>query len=187
MTNFWTALRCYLFCRCSSGKFCTNLGLNCLFVIIKVTIFFRGQDYLLGGQFWAIGRFNLLSGQSNILGGQMPTQLTCYLPPCMHVNWNYHSIWITIHRPIRLRRGGSKIWKEEVQPGVKSEQTILWIPTIPTFKTLKGRPETVAAQSCFIRHLPFLPCHLYFKWTTYAFNTRLVIFVCESSTHSFWL
>ena len=29
-----------------------------------------------------MGRFNLLSGQSNLLGGQMLTQLTCYLPPC---------------------------------------------------------------------------------------------------------
>ena len=29
-----------------------------------------------------MGRCNLLGGQSNLLGGQMPTQLTCYLPPC---------------------------------------------------------------------------------------------------------
>ena len=29
-----------------------------------------------------MGRFNLLGGQSDLLGGQMPTQLTCYLPPC---------------------------------------------------------------------------------------------------------
>ena len=43
--------------------------------------FFCGQDSLLGWQFWAMGRFNLLGGQSNLLGGQMPTQLTCYLPP----------------------------------------------------------------------------------------------------------
>ena len=29
-----------------------------------------------------MGRFNLLGGQSNLLGGQIPIQLTCYLPPC---------------------------------------------------------------------------------------------------------
>ena len=29
-----------------------------------------------------MGKFNLLGGQNNLLGGQMPTQLTCYLPPC---------------------------------------------------------------------------------------------------------
>ena len=40
-----------------------------------------GQENLLGGQFWAMGRLNLLGGQSNLLGGQMPTQFTCYLPP----------------------------------------------------------------------------------------------------------
>ena len=27
-----------------------------------------------------MGKFNLLGGQNNLLGGQMPTQLTCYLP-----------------------------------------------------------------------------------------------------------
>ena len=43
--------------------------------------FLCGQDNLLGGQFWAVGRFNLLGGQNNLLGGQMPTQLTCYLFP----------------------------------------------------------------------------------------------------------
>ena len=35
--------------------------------------FFCGQDNLLGGQFGAMGRFNLLGGQSNLLGGRMPT------------------------------------------------------------------------------------------------------------------
>ena len=45
------------------------------------TYFFCGQNNLLGGQFWAMGRFNLLGGQSKLLGGQMPTQLTCHLPP----------------------------------------------------------------------------------------------------------
>ena len=29
-----------------------------------------------------MGRLNLLGGQCNLLDGQMPTQLTCYLPPC---------------------------------------------------------------------------------------------------------
>ena len=42
---------------------------------------FCGQDNLLGGQIWAMGRLNLLGGQNNLLGGQLPTQLTCYLPP----------------------------------------------------------------------------------------------------------
>ena len=42
------------------SQFCTNLGLNCLF--------FCGQNNLLGGQFRAMGRFNLLDGQSNLLG-----------------------------------------------------------------------------------------------------------------------
>ena len=44
--------------------------------------FFCGQNNLPGGQFWVMGKFNSLGGQSNLLGGQMPTQLTCYLPPC---------------------------------------------------------------------------------------------------------
>ena len=45
--------------------------------------FFCEQDNLLGGQFWAMGGFNSLGGQNNLLGhgGQLPTQLTCYLPP----------------------------------------------------------------------------------------------------------
>ena len=67
------------------SQFCMNLGQNCLFVIITVPIFFCGQDNLPGGQFWAMGRFNLLGGQSNLLDGQMPTQLTCYLPPCIWI------------------------------------------------------------------------------------------------------
>ena len=36
------------------------------------------QDDLLDGQFWALGRFNLL-------GGQLSTQFPCYLPPCYPV------------------------------------------------------------------------------------------------------
>ena len=28
-------------------------------------------------------RLNLLGGQSNLLGGQMPAQLACYLSPCI--------------------------------------------------------------------------------------------------------
>ena len=43
----------------------------------KLLIFNKsGAIFLLnlqGGQFWAMGRFNLLDGQSNLLGGQMPT------------------------------------------------------------------------------------------------------------------
>ena len=51
------------------------------------TYFFCGQDNLLGGQFWAMDGFDLLGGQINLLGGQMPTQLTFFffffffLPP----------------------------------------------------------------------------------------------------------
>ena len=52
-----------------------------LFVKIIVPIFFCEQDNLLCGQFWAMGRFNLLGGQSNLLDGQKPTKLTSYLPP----------------------------------------------------------------------------------------------------------
>ena len=62
-------------------QFYTNFGLNCLFVIIFNAYYFSGQDNLLGGQFWAMGRLNVLGGQNNLPGGQMPTQLTCYLPP----------------------------------------------------------------------------------------------------------
>ena len=64
------------------SQFCTNLDLNCLFVIIIERIYSVGKIiYCMGGQFWAMGRFNLLDGQNNLLGGQMPTQLTYYLPP----------------------------------------------------------------------------------------------------------
>ena len=31
-----------------------------------------------------MGRLNLLGEQIDLLGGQMPTQLTCYLPPWLH-------------------------------------------------------------------------------------------------------
>ena len=49
---------------------------------------FCGQDNILVGNFWAMGKFNLLSGQSNLLVGQMSTQLTCYLPPCHKTKTN---------------------------------------------------------------------------------------------------
>ena len=64
-----------VFCWCLSGvsnllgvsQFFTNLGLNCLSVINIVPVFFLlffcGQDNLQGGQFWAMGRFNLLGGK----------------------------------------------------------------------------------------------------------------------------
>ena len=100
-TNFRTALRYWIFWGYSSGvsllgysQLCKNLCLNCLFLtqflIIVVPIFFCEQDNLLGGQFWAMGRLNLLGGQINLQCGQMPTQqLTCYLPPCLHVGLLY--------------------------------------------------------------------------------------------------
>ena len=71
------------------GRVCKNLHLNCIVSF--------GQDNLLGGQFWAMGRLNLLDGQSNLLGGQMPTQLTCYLPPWSHERLNW--LWIIWIRP----------------------------------------------------------------------------------------
>ena len=50
------------------SQFCTSLGLNCIFLIAIC-----GQVNLMGGQFGAMVRFNLLGGQSNLLSGQMPT------------------------------------------------------------------------------------------------------------------
>ena len=46
------------------SKCCTNVSLNCLFVIIIVSTFFLscGQDNLLSKQFWAMGRFYFLGG-----------------------------------------------------------------------------------------------------------------------------
>ena len=43
-------------------------SLYCLFLIKVMPICFRGQDNLLGGQFWAMDIFILLGGQSNLLG-----------------------------------------------------------------------------------------------------------------------
>ena len=34
-------------------------------------------------EFWAMGRLNLLGGQSNLRGGQISTHFTCNLPPCI--------------------------------------------------------------------------------------------------------
>ena len=45
-----------------------------------VPIFFD-EGNLLGGQFLAMGRLNLLGLQINLLGGQMPTQLFTSLRP----------------------------------------------------------------------------------------------------------
>ena len=63
-------------------RFAKKLHLNCLVLIMMVPNFPVGWLIYWVGSFWAMGRFNLLGGQSNLLGGQMPTQLTCYLPPC---------------------------------------------------------------------------------------------------------
>ena len=43
-----------------------------------------------------MGRLNLhlLGGQINLLGGQMHTQLTCYLPPCFVVLYDSESFRI---------------------------------------------------------------------------------------------
>ena len=51
--------------------------------------FFCGKGNLLSGQFGAMGRFKLLVGQNNLLGGQLPggncpPRLTCfYLPEAL--------------------------------------------------------------------------------------------------------
>ena len=37
------------------------------------------------GTFGQLGRLNYLGGQNNKLGGQLPTQLTSYLPPCQQI------------------------------------------------------------------------------------------------------
>ena len=50
-----------------------NFAKTCLFLIIMLPIFFCGQDNLLGGQFWAMDRLNLLGGQIILLGGQCPS------------------------------------------------------------------------------------------------------------------
>ena len=68
------------------SQFCRKLDLNCLFLIIVVPIFLWARDNLLGGQFWATGRLNLLCGQ-------MPNQLTCYLPPCTYQPLRFSIIW----------------------------------------------------------------------------------------------
>ena len=57
--------------------------------------FFCGHDNSLGGQFWTIGSLNLLGGQNNLLGGQLPTQVTFYLPPWLH--------WVTCRPRQKLR------------------------------------------------------------------------------------
>ena len=77
--------------------------------------FFCGQENLLDWQFYTISKFNLLGRQSrsNLLGGQMPTQLTCfYLLACIIVKrafgrlskdpgcqmiplWLTKTVWIT--------------------------------------------------------------------------------------------
>ena len=60
------------------SQLCKNLGLKLLLISDNCGApFFCGQDNLLGGQCWAMGRLNLLGGLINLLGGQ----LTCYLPP----------------------------------------------------------------------------------------------------------
>ena len=110
------------------SQFCKNLSLNSLFLII-VVLFFCGQDNLLGGQFWAMDRFNLLGGQINLLGGQMPTQLTCYLPPwyrTLHMNypnckpWNKvtgtRSKFVVKVAPVhRILPEPGAIWKDQEQ------------------------------------------------------------------------
>ena len=72
------------------SQFCTNLGLSCLFVIIKVPIFSVGKMtywvgniwHLVGLIYW-VGKVIYWVGIFNLLGKQMPTQLTCNLPLCL--------------------------------------------------------------------------------------------------------
>ena len=53
-------------------NFAKNFCLNCLFLIIVVRPLFCGQNNLLGGHFWTMGRLHLLGGQINLLGGKCP-------------------------------------------------------------------------------------------------------------------
>ena len=46
-------------------------------IVVMPIYDFSVYNNSLGGQFWAMGKFNLL-------GGHLPTQLTCYLPPSYH-------------------------------------------------------------------------------------------------------
>ena len=73
-----------------------NFCLNCLLCCCPL---FCGQDNLLGGQFWAMGRLNLLGGQINLLGG--PTQLTCYLPPWLTEGCQNFSNWRVSIDPLK--------------------------------------------------------------------------------------
>ena len=41
-----------------------------------------------------MGRLNLLGGQSNLLGGHLPNQLTCYLPLCLCImGWVLYQLY----------------------------------------------------------------------------------------------
>ena len=78
------------------SQFCTNLGLNCLFVIIIGAFCFvfspvdktGGQDNLLGGQFWAMGRFNILGGQTRWANTHTVNMLITP-PPHPHPDFSY--------------------------------------------------------------------------------------------------
>ena len=96
-------------------QFCKNVGLNYLFLIIVVPIFLWARII-----YW-VGNFGQWAGWIYWAGGQMPTQLTCYLlstslsmgigagsfntqPPKPH----FHSI-MTIHAVFRSRGVASLI------------------------------------------------------------------------------
>ena len=64
-------------------EFTKHLGLNSLRK--SKCLFFLGQDSLPGEQFWASDRFKI----TGLLGEQLPTQLTRYLPPCNASNVEY--------------------------------------------------------------------------------------------------
>ena len=84
------------------SQLCKNIaGLNCLLLIIVVPTF-CGQDNLLGGKFWAMGRLNLLGGQINLLGGH----LICYLPPCYKQYSPKFKTFQWFHLPFKYSKRG---------------------------------------------------------------------------------
>ena len=70
-------------------NFCNNSGINYKLSIVEVLVFsfFCWQGNSLGGQFWVMGKFNLLDGQNYLLDGQISIQLTCHYLPGLKWHW----------------------------------------------------------------------------------------------------
>ena len=69
--------------------------IHILWCMFRRDLWFQNHLVSVGTIINCVGmdRFNLLGGQSNFQGGQMPTQLTCYLPP-----WVQGSLCLTIEQ-----------------------------------------------------------------------------------------